>query len=313
MARVVRLLRTSKLPQNFYFPSSYSFNLNLGSLSSSRCLIKAGVITREKGVSAGNGERKISAVTGKASVVSESMISTEPQAKTSGVGQASLTANITETALRILRPDVKRIPWRLQTEMLMETAVIDCRFFTLFAVAGSLLGSILCFFEGCALILESYFSYYHMMLQHSNQGHRIEILFEAIDMFLLGTAMLIFGTGLYVFFVGSKDTKRGGTRLTPQSNFFGLFHLHKLPSWVEMQSVAQEKSKFGHAVLMILQVGVLEKFKNIPLVTGLDLACFAGAVLVSSASIFLLSRLSMVEQKVGRNQTTWFARFMGQK
>lgn len=65
-----------------------------------------------------------------------------------------------------------------------------------------------------------------------------------------------------------------------------------LPTWAETQSVSQAKSKIGHAVMMILQVGVLEKLKSVTLVTGVDLACFAGAVLMSSASIFLLSRLS---------------------
>ena len=59
-----------------------------------------------------------------------------------------------------------------------------------------------------------------------------------------------------------------------------------------MQSVTQAKSKMGHAVIMIMQVGVLDKFKSVPLVTGLDLACFAGAIFVSSACLFLLSRHS---------------------
>lgn len=72
---------------------------------------------------------------------------------------------------------------------------------------------------------------------------------------------------------------------------FSMF-FQTLPAWVEMKSVSQAKSKIGHAVMMILQVGVLEKFKSIPTVTSLDLACFAGAVFVSSACIFLLSRLS---------------------
>lgn len=63
------------------------------------------------------------------------------------------------------------------------------------------------------------------------------------------------------------------------------------PRWVGMQSIAQAKSKIGHAVMMILQVGLLDKFKDIPLVTGLDLACFAAAVLTSSACIFVLSKL----------------------
>ncbi|XP_042493334.1 uncharacterized protein LOC122072958 [Macadamia integrifolia] len=292
------MLRTSNSPQNFYFPSSSSSSTLL------RCLGKTRV-TRDRDqkvvvVSAGNGhdQRKLSAVAWKESVASENTIST----------------NVTETALRILSSHVERKSWRQKVEMFFETAFIDCRFFTLFAVAGSLLGSILCFFEGCVLIIESYLNYFHLMLQNSDQGHVVELLIEAIDMFLLGTAMLIFGTGLYVFFVGSKFMKRGSTRLIPQSNFFGLFHLHMLPAWVEMKSVSEEKSKIGHAVLMILQVGVVEKFKNIPLVTGLDLACFAGAVLISSASIFILSRLSIVEQKVGGSHaTTWFGWLMGQK
>ncbi|KAJ6679237.1 hypothetical protein OIU79_019071 [Salix purpurea] len=91
---------------------------------------------------------------------------------------------------------------------LIEKAIIDCRFFTLFAVAGSLLGSALCFVEGCFLILESYFQYFNTLSRVSDQGHLVHLLIEAIDMFLVGTAMLIFGVGLYVMFVGSKNSKR---------------------------------------------------------------------------------------------------------
>lgn len=64
------------------------------------------------------------------------------------------------------------------------------------------------------------------------------------------------------------------------------------PKWVEMGSVSQAQSRIGHAVMMVLQVEVLEKFNSIPVVTSLDLVCFAGAALLSSACIFLLSRLS---------------------
>ena len=67
-----------------------------------------------------------------------------------------------------------------------------------------------------------------------------------------------------------------------------------------MQSVSQAKSKIGHAVMMILQVGVLDKLKSVPVVTGLDLACVAGAVFISSACIFLLSKLS-----VGSTMEDW--------
>jgi len=70
------------------------------------------------------------------------------------------------------------------------------------------------------------------------------------------------------------------------------FKFQSPPRWVGVQSIEQAKSKIGHAVMMILQVGLIEKFSDIPMVTGLDLACFAAALLTSSATIFVLSKLN---------------------
>ncbi|CAM8983436.1 unnamed protein product [Rhodiola kirilowii] len=185
--------------------------------------------------------------------------------------------------------------WKIDLQMFIEKGIVDCRFFTLLAVGGSLLGSILCFLEGCVVIVKSYMQYFHNMAHRSDQGHVVELLIEAIDMFLVGTAMLIFGMGLYSMFVGSKSVKERALCL-PKSNLFGLFRLRAAPAWApKMLSVSQVKSKMGHAIMMILQVGVLEKLKNVPIVTGLDLACFAGVVLLSSACVFLLSKLSCNE------------------
>ncbi|KAJ7007291.1 hypothetical protein NC653_006363 [Populus alba x Populus x berolinensis] len=59
---------------------------------------------------------------------------------------------------------------------------------------------------------------------------------------------------------------------------------------------------------MILQAGLLEKFVNVPSATGLDVACFAGAVLISSAWILPLPRLSWCygRQVAKRTDATFF-------
>lgn len=44
-------------------------------------------------------------------------------------------------------------------------------------------------------------------------------------MYLVGTAVLIFGTGLHVMFVGTQNFKGNESTVLPKSNFFGLFHL----------------------------------------------------------------------------------------
>ncbi|KAI8549756.1 hypothetical protein RHMOL_Rhmol06G0050000 [Rhododendron molle] len=244
---------------------------------------------REKRI---GGEKKSSG-TVKAVAVSERInFVLEPQTKNIEGGDLAWLRKVTNAALVILKVATKPRPRLLNPQMFIERALIDCRFFALFAVAGSLLGSVLCFLEGFFLVIQSYVYYFNMLSQNSDQGHVVQLLIEAIDMFLVGTALLVFGMGLHVMFVGTNHLKTKGPQL-PGSNLFGLFHLKTLPRWACMQSITQAKSKVGHAVVMILQVGVLEKFRSIPLVTGLDLACFAGAVFVSSACVFLLSRLSV--------------------
>ncbi|KAM3710536.1 hypothetical protein ACB098_01G039000 [Castanea mollissima] len=284
-----RLLRTTR-PLGLGLPSSTSSSSS--SSFSVRCLNKAG-FDGDKRVSENCRRKPMVAV--KATVAfPKSLITAQPQVNRGLLDLASLVANISKATMILLRIAVKRRPRKFHLQMFIERAIIDCRFFTLFAVAGNLLGSGLCFLEGCFTILEAYLQYFHTLtLSHkSDQGHVMQLLIEAIDMFLVGTTMLIFGMGLYVMFVGTKTMKEKGSGLSG-SNFFGLFYLKSIPTWIGMQSVSQAKSKIGHAVMMILQVGVLDKLKSVPVVTGLDLACFAGAVFISSACIFFLSKLSV--------------------
>lgn len=248
----------------------------------------------EKIAVAGDGEKKpIMAL--KASVALADRTSTSKTQTSEEVKFAFILANVSSLVFHGFKAiTYKPRPWRSHIQTLIERVVIDSRFFTMLAVAGTLLGSVLCFFEGCFIIIESYLQYLQALSHGSGSDHgrhMVQLLIEAMDMYLVGTAMLIFGTGLHVMFVGTQNFKRKGSVL-PKSNFFGLFYLEKLPTWTGMKSIAQAKTKIGHALMMILQVGVMEKFKSIPLITGLDLACFAGALFISSASIFLLSRLT---------------------
>ncbi|XP_052200982.1 uncharacterized protein LOC127807304 isoform X2 [Diospyros lotus] len=207
-----------------------------------------------------------------AATTSEEVVTSERQTNINGGvvalddHLASLLAKVADPALVILKLAIKRQPWnKLYAQMFIE--------------------------RGCFIVAESYFQYFLVLSQRSDPGSVVHQLIGAIDMFLVAAAMLTFGMGVHVMFVGSKNLHGTRSKL-PASNLFGLFPLKALPRWVCMQSVKEAKSRMGHAVIMILQVGVLEKFTTIPLVTGFDLACFAAALLVSSACIFLLSRLS---------------------
>ncbi|XP_044475845.1 uncharacterized protein LOC123203525 [Mangifera indica] len=284
-----RLLRTSNPLRHAISSSSTCSSSSSSSTNTVRCVSKAG-LNGDKRI-CGNSDHGRSMLPTKASVAASDrlLITTKPEVGPV-IDLASSLAQVIDALLKILRQILEQRRWKL-TQMVIERVIVDCRFFTLFAVAGSLVGSVLCFLEGSFLVLKSYFQFFNTLPPNTDQGHMVHLIIEAIDVFLVGTAMLIFGVGLYAMFVGSKNIAE--KKEHSGSNLFGLFHMKRLPKWVEMESVWEAKSKIGHAVMMILQVGVLEKFNTIPLVSSLDMVCFAGAVLISSACIFLLSRLSV--------------------
>ncbi|XP_073128362.1 uncharacterized protein [Henckelia pumila] len=291
MAATRILLRASKLPTGLGFSketvSSSSFPLTGSRNRTQMCLRDHIELSTDHTPTVGGGRKPVM-VQATASPSACILISEPKTNKMEDL--ATLFANIAKVMSQWLEFVTKQRPWRFHIQMFVEKVIIDCRFFALLAVAGSLIGSVLCCVQGCFLILESYFQYFHAMSKMSEQGHVVLLLLEAIDMFLVGIAMLIFGMAMHIMFVGTNNRER--LEYTA-SNLSNNFSLEKLSSWIKMRSVMQAKSKIGHALILILQVEVIEKFKYVTTTSPLDLACYAGVVLLSSASIFILSRIAL--------------------
>ncbi|KAI3501604.1 hypothetical protein L1887_29503 [Cichorium endivia] len=170
-------------------------------------------------------------------------------------------------------------------EAIIEKVIYNCRFLTLLAVSGSLIGSLLCFIKGCAYVVSSYQEYF------VNHGKGIFMLVDAIDVYLLGTVMLVFGMGLYELFISNLAQSTSEDTPTHRSNLFGLFVLKERPKWLEIKSVNALKTKLGHVIVMLLLIGLFEKSKKAAIQTPTDLLCFSGCVLLSSCCLYLLSKL----------------------
>ncbi|WVZ23181.1 hypothetical protein V8G54_001725 [Vigna mungo] len=289
MATTRILLRNSRpiqLPPSSHSSSFSSYSLYM------KCVglhIRAS-LNGDLNMASSKGERKPVVAMKATMATTEHTTTSQPMLQPRLSDLAAFLASILSAILLLFRAIVKRKKLsNLQPQMQIEKAIIDCRFFTLFAVAGSLLGSVLCFVEGCLLVMESFAHYFRMLSQELDQTHMMHLLIEAIDSFMVGTALLIFGVGMYVMFVRSNTSSK--EREAGFSDSKILTKLESAAGWSGMQSIAEAKLKIGHAVMMILQVGVLEKLKDIPILTGFDLACFAASVLTSSACIFVLSRL----------------------
>ncbi|KAK4364797.1 hypothetical protein RND71_016155 [Anisodus tanguticus] len=185
----------------------------------------------------------------------------------------------------------------------IEKVIYSCRFFAILAVWGSLIGSFLCFIKGCACVIASFQGYF------ASRAKVIVHLVEAIDIYLLGTVMLVFGMGLYELFISNLDKGKSmsGERTPYRSNLFGMFTLkaqnmilvfytllncQERPRWLEITTVSGLKTKVGHVIVMLLLIGLFDKSKRAVIHSPFDLLCFAASVLLSSGCLYLLSKLT---------------------
>ncbi|PVH47261.1 hypothetical protein PAHAL_4G019100 [Panicum hallii] len=171
--------------------------------------------------------------------------------------------------------------WKLEERI--EKVIYACRFMTFLGIGGLLAGSIPCFLKGWVYVMDAFVKYY---LHGGGTVSVILMLVEAIDMFLIGTVMFVFGTGLYELFISNMDMSYG-------SNLFGLFSLPERPKWLVIQSVNDLKTKLGHVIVMVLLVGIFEKSMTVTITSCADLLCFAASIFISSGCLYLLSKLNI--------------------
>ncbi|CAI5483213.1 unnamed protein product [Closterium sp. Yama58-4] len=92
----------------------------------------------------------------------------------------------------------------------------------------------------------------------------------------------------------AKGRARGeGARRSLGSNLFGLFRLQSRPSWLEVSSLDEMKTKLGHVIVMILLVGTFEKSKKVVVATSMDFLCFSLGVCFAAGCLFLLTKLHL--------------------
>ncbi|THU60290.1 hypothetical protein C4D60_Mb07t11060 [Musa balbisiana] len=181
------------------------------------------------------------------------------------VKASSGAAETTSVSYSTIVPGLRRDP-----------VIYRCRFFAFLAVAGSLMGS------GSTYVIDSFREYF------LSGGKVILMLVEAIDIYLIGTVMLVFGMGLYELFISNLDIAKMSSY---GSNLLGLFKLLERPRWLDIQSVNELKTKLGHVIVMVLLVGMFEKSKKVTISSTADLLCFAASILLSSSCLYLLSKL----------------------
>ncbi|KAL6841801.1 hypothetical protein ACP4OV_028313 [Aristida adscensionis] len=184
-------------------------------------------------------------------------------------------------------------------ESAIERVIFDFRFLALLAVAGALAGSLLCFLNGCVYIKEAYTVYWSSCTVGVHTGQMVLKVVEAMEVYLTGTVMLIFGMGLHGLFISnaSTDLPSESDRGLKRSSLFGMFALKERPKWMKITSLDELKTKVGHVIVMILLVKMFERSKMVAISTGLDLLSYSVSIFFSSASLYILHNLRKGDQE----------------
>ncbi|PPR81560.1 hypothetical protein GOBAR_AA39152 [Gossypium barbadense] len=164
------------------------------------------------------------------------------------------------------------------TESNIEKIIFDFRFLALFAVGA-------------------YKVYWTSCVKGIHTGNMVLRLVEAIDVYLAGTVMLIFGMGLYGLFISNLNPELPADvdRALKGSSLFGMFAMKERPKWMKISSLDELKTKVGHVIVMILLVKMFERSKMVAINTGMDLLSYAICIFLSSASLYILHHLHKPE------------------
>jgi uncharacterized membrane protein YqhA len=162
-------------------------------------------------------------------------------------------------------------------ELFIETVLWKSRWMVFLAVIGSILAALMLMILGAAdiiLVLKNgaLVATGAVDAEHFQEAS-VSIIIRAVDAFLIGTVMLIFGLGLYELFICKIHAAEN------ENSSANVLVVHSLD---------QLKEKIGKVIIMVLVVTFFKHALEMSYNTILDLVWLAVGTLFCATALFLL-------------------------
>ena len=163
-------------------------------------------------------------------------------------------------------------------ERLGENLMWNTRYIVLLAVIFSILASVSLFVIGSYEIIHSLF-YENPIWSEKYKHDHSQILYKiisAVDLYLIGVVLLIFGFGIYELFISKIDVARRNVNVTI----------------LEIESLDELKNKIVKVIVMVLIVSFFERIlKNTDAFSSSEnLLYFAISIFAISFSIYYINK-----------------------
>ncbi|MDC0204765.1 YqhA family protein [Flavobacteriales bacterium] len=176
--------------------------------------------------------------------------------------------------------DIKSIEEQSLMERIFERILWSTRYTVILAVIFSVLGSVALFVLGSYEIMETLFSKLPDLLMGKTHDHS-ELLYKlitAVDLYLIGVVLLIFGFGIYELFISKIDIARRDESVTI----------------LEIENLEELKNKIIKVIIMVLIVSFFERILKISssFTAPIDMAYFALSILGLSLGVYFIRKHS---------------------
>ena len=176
--------------------------------------------------------------------------------------------------------DLKSVADQSLVERLFENALWSTRYTVILAVMFSVLGSIALFVLGSYEIMNTLFTKLPSLLMGETHDHS-ELLYKlitAVDLYLIGVVLLIFGFGIYELFISKIDIARRDETVTI----------------LEIENLEELKNKIIKVIIMVLIVSFFERILKISesFSEPIDMAYFAFSILGLSLGVYFIKKHS---------------------
>ena len=159
-------------------------------------------------------------------------------------------------------------------ERVFENLLWSTRYVIIFGVIFSVIASITFFLIGSYEIVDA-------IVRHTpltDPGHYHESLLVkvigAVDLYLIGVVLMIFGFGIYELFISKIDVARNNLDVTI----------------LEIENLDELKQKIIKVIIMVLIVSFFERVLEMKMDTPLEMLYFALSIFALSAGVYLVRK-----------------------
>lgn len=196
---------------------------------------------------------------------------------------AKLLENLKERSINF--PEILQYKGKLARKF--ENCLYFSRYLTIFAVVASIASSIVLFFKGTMVAVQTL----SLFVSSSSISESIEVhdsenigeyenllvgFISSVDIYLFAMVLIIFGMGIYELFISKIDPveRKADAR----------------PTWLQVSSIDDLKSSLGKVILMVLIVNFFKYTIRVNFESSLDLLYLAIGVVLVSLALFIANK-----------------------